>query len=215
MTSADWTTSELPEAMLDAAAKLGPIRDEELLEFACACVRYAEPPIPNGEFLIRKLAEWRQTPGATASPPTWLTMFGSFLGGDVAGALVQMMLVSKVGLLASTKQIAGLIRQAEHVARTPRSAEVPLSPAPPTHARQAHWLREILGDPFRTLEWNPAWRTETVRELARMIRTHNAFDMMPLLADALEDAGCAEFSILDHARGDGPHDAACWVLRGC
>ncbi len=35
---------------------------------------------------------------------------------------------------------------------------------------------------------------------------------MPVLADALEDAGCADADILAHCRGHGPHVRGCWVV---
>ena len=39
-----------------------------------------------------------------------------------------------------------------------------------------------------------------------------AFNRLPLLADALEDAGCADAEVLAHCRGPGPHDRGCWVV---
>src|SRR5436853_513959 len=35
---------------------------------------------------------------------------------------------------------------------------------------------------------------------------------LPVLADALEEAGCADRTILDHLRGAGPHVPGCWCL---
>jgi hypothetical protein len=35
---------------------------------------------------------------------------------------------------------------------------------------------------------------------------------MPILADALMDAGSADEQILAHCRGDGPHVRGCWVV---
>ena len=35
---------------------------------------------------------------------------------------------------------------------------------------------------------------------------------MPILADALQDAGCDNEDILSHCRGEGPHVRGCWVL---
>ena len=55
-------------------------------------------------------------------------------------------------------------------------------------------------------------RTETVFALATGIYTERAFDRMPILADALEDAGCDNADILEHCRGDGPHVRGCWVV---
>ncbi len=48
--------------------------------------------------------------------------------------------------------------------------------------------------------------------LARSIYDDRAFDRLPVLADALEDAGCTDAAILDHCRGPGPHVRGCWVV---
>jgi hypothetical protein len=73
-------------------------------------------------------------------------------------------------------------------------------------------LREFFPNPFVPLDWNPDWFTTTVRDLARHIDTARAFDSMPILADALQDAGCADEQILTHCRTDHPHARGCWVL---
>jgi hypothetical protein len=39
-----------------------------------------------------------------------------------------------------------------------------------------------------------------------------AFDRLPVLADALEEAGCTNADILDHLRGPGPHARGCWAV---
>lgn len=76
----------------------------------------------------------------------------------------------------------------------------------------AKYIREQLGNPFRPYRCEPEWRTETVLALASAIEAERAFDRMPILADALEEAGCDEQPMLDHLRGPGPHARGCWVL---
>jgi hypothetical protein len=49
-----------------------------------------------------------------------------------------------------------------------------------------------------------------VASLARGIYEGRAFDRVPILADALQDAGCDNEDILDHCRGPGPHVRGCW-----
>jgi hypothetical protein len=77
---------------------------------------------------------------------------------------------------------------------------------------QARMVREILGNPFRPIAFNPRWRTADTLGLARGIYEDRAFDRMPLLADALMDAGCADEQVLGHCRGEGPHVRGCWVV---
>jgi hypothetical protein len=79
-------------------------------------------------------------------------------------------------------------------------------------ARQCHLLREIFGDPFRPVAVDPRWLTSDVRSVARGIYAERAFDGMPILADALQDAGCDAAGVLDHCREPGEHVRGCWVL---
>jgi hypothetical protein len=79
-------------------------------------------------------------------------------------------------------------------------------------AAGAHLLRDIFGNPFRPVAFDPRWRTADVLALARGIYDERAFDRLQLLADALMDAGCDHEDVLAHCRGDGPHVRGCWVV---
>jgi hypothetical protein len=71
---------------------------------------------------------------------------------------------------------------------------------------------EHFGDIQRPVFLDPSWRTEVVMGLATLIYSERAFDWMPILADALEEAGCPDADILGHCRGDARHSRGCWVL---
>lgn len=77
---------------------------------------------------------------------------------------------------------------------------------------QTTLLRDIFGNPFRPVTFDPRWRTSDVVGLAQAIYDDKAFERMPILADALMDAGCEEEQIIAHCRGDGPHVRGCWVV---
>jgi hypothetical protein len=78
---------------------------------------------------------------------------------------------------------------------------------------QVALLRDILGLlSFRPVIINPAWRTSNVNALAQSIYNDRAFDRLPILADALEDAGCDNADILNHCRQPGEHVRGCWVV---
>jgi hypothetical protein len=62
-------------------------------------------------------------------------------------------------------------------------------------------------DPF-CLTWNQG----TVARLARVLYDERRFDEMPVLGDALEEAGCTDTSLLEHCRNGGPHVVGCWAL---
>ncbi len=84
---------------------------------------------------------------------------------------------------------------------------------------QAGILRDLLGNPFRSLFGNPAWRTPNVVALAQAAYDERSLpagtlgpDRLAILADALEDAGCTDAAILTHLRGPGQHVRGCWPV---
>ena len=79
-------------------------------------------------------------------------------------------------------------------------------------ACHAEFMRDIFGNPFRPVTADPAWLTSDVVALATSIYAEKAFDRLPILADALQDAGCDNADVLDHCRSDGPHVRGCWVV---
>ncbi|MDB5309346.1 MAG: hypothetical protein JWO38_3548 [Gemmataceae bacterium] len=72
--------------------------------------------------------------------------------------------------------------------------------------------RDVFADPSRPAAIDPAWLTTTVVSLACEIYADRAFDRLPILADALQDAGCEDQQLLGHCRGPGPHVRGCWVV---
>jgi hypothetical protein len=81
---------------------------------------------------------------------------------------------------------------------------------------QCHCFRDIFGNPFAeqpTLErsWL-RWNDGTIPKLAEGIYRDRAFEQTPVLADALEDAGCTNADILTHCRSGGDHVRGCWLI---
>ena len=77
---------------------------------------------------------------------------------------------------------------------------------------QIDLLWDIVGNPFRPVTFSPSWRTDTAHTLARQMYESRDFSAMPILADALQDAGCDSADILSHCRDDAPHVRGCWVV---
>ncbi len=77
---------------------------------------------------------------------------------------------------------------------------------------QADLIRCIFGDPFRPVAVDPNWLTSDVLTLAKGIYDDKAFDRLPILADALQDAGCADEALLAHCRDGGSHVRGCWAV---
>lgn len=76
-------------------------------------------------------------------------------------------------------------------------------------------IRDIFGNPFRPVTQNPswmAWNDGTVGNLAQTIYDERRFENLPILADALEEAGCTNSDILGHCREPGSHGRGCWVV---
>ena len=84
--------------------------------------------------------------------------------------------------------------------------------------RQQAWIegcqaaKEVLGNPFRPVSVPPHWLTPAVVGLAGGIYDDRAFDRLPILADALLDAGCENDQILSHCRSEGSHVRGCWAI---
>jgi hypothetical protein len=80
---------------------------------------------------------------------------------------------------------------------------------------QAALLREIAGNPFREAVIDSAWlawRDGTVHKIAQTIYADRSLDSLPILADALEEAGCEDANLLGHCRDQSGHARGCWVV---
>src|SRR5207247_2509289 len=73
------------------------------------------------------------------------------------------------------------------------------------------FAREWCRDRWRACI-DPSWLTSDVIAICRGLYESGDFAAMPILADALQDAGCENADVLDHCRGPGPHVRGCWVV---
>jgi hypothetical protein len=74
-------------------------------------------------------------------------------------------------------------------------------------------LRDIVCNPFRPMFFSDRWRTDTAVTLAQQMYEARDFSAMPILADALQDAGCDDEHILTHCRDPhATHVRGCWVV---
>jgi hypothetical protein len=79
-------------------------------------------------------------------------------------------------------------------------------------AVQADLFRDIFGNPFRPVDFSTSWRPDTAVSLARQMYDSRDFSAMPILADALQDAGCDSDNLLSHCRSEGRHVRGCWPV---
>ena len=87
----------------------------------------------------------------------------------------------------------------------------------PVHARIGDWIHagqnEIRIIPVGLVDpvWL-AWNDGIVTRIAQSIDALGRFGDLPILHDALLDAGCDSEAILQHLRSPGTHTRGCWVV---
>jgi hypothetical protein len=93
---------------------------------------------------------------------------------------------------------------------------LPAEETAPEARAQADLLRDLFGNPFRRPRVKRTWLKwdgGTVVRVARAAYDGRAFDRLPVLADALDEAGCTDDAILGHCRGGGgAHVRGCWAV---
>jgi hypothetical protein len=211
MTAAEWQAGEDPEAMLGFVA--GKASERKLRLFAVACCRRA--PWLGGDAARRAWeAAERYADGEVGAEELWQA-FG--LLPDGPGRQVAIPRKFDFHAARSVSRWA-----APHPELTEaEEEEIDLTPPEATAERQllCALLRDLIGDPFRPVSLSPLCRTPTVVSLAEAAYEHRILPTaeldparLAILADALEEAGCADPTILEHLRGPGPHVRGCFAV---
>jgi len=215
MTAAEWEASKDPDDMLRAAGKRIPER--VLWLFACGAARRVHHLLPD---YVRAMLE-RAEQAADLPPGERVAVLREAVEG--VGGTTGFMI--RAGLRIdrprdAAQQVAMMLRWLE---RRPSEPTTPLGQVwslvqtlPLIHQpspEQAAVLRCVAGNPFRKTKFDPAWRTSTVLALARAADAEHTSDNYPILADALQDAGCSDDAVLNHLRPPA-HARGCWVLNG-
>ncbi|MGH7171271.1 MAG: hypothetical protein ACRELG_13415 [Gemmataceae bacterium] len=76
-------------------------------------------------------------------------------------------------------------------------------------------IRDIFGNPFRPIAFDTAWLSwhcGLLVSMAQKMYDSRDFSDIPVLADALEEAGCSDQDIVDHCRQPGEHVRGCWIV---
>jgi hypothetical protein len=215
MTEAEWLECTQPDPMLRQLDKKSPRHRRKWHLFNCACCRRIWELLPGPcrayveaveRYADRRLKKKDLDPLKDAAEQSMWDAWQRREHVIVAAAQA-----------ATTVTNASLNAGWRAASAAAESATGRRSPA--THRKerqhQADLVREVLGNPFRPLKLNPGWlaaNDNAVRNLATAIDEEGAFDRLPLLGDALEDAGCAEAALLEHCRRPGGHVRGCWAL---
>ncbi len=208
MTEAEWLAATNPRPMLEHLRGCG-ITARKYRLFACGCCRFIASRLStlwlHALEVAARTADDRATAAerqaavsaAEAMPPRRERL----VGGPVDHAVA-----------AAGEATSRYASHANALAVALHAAAV----APASRLRQAALLRELVGNPFRPpVAVDPAWLAwngGTVGKLAAEVYEARDLARLPVLADALEDAGCADTEVLGHLRGPGPHVRGCWAL---
>jgi hypothetical protein len=146
--------------------------------------------------------QWRVTTGESDLPP-WLVLEGRFAEGEV----------TLDELLADDQERRWWWPDPWHLVSNVVRRGLFIHPFEGVGHAYCDLTRDIFGNPFRPVAFSPTWRTDTAIALARQMYESRDFGAMPILADALQDAGCDNDDILSHCRdANQPHVRGCWVL---
>jgi hypothetical protein len=122
--------------------------------------------------------------------------------------------VCRVARWASTPTPWGSPESTANDARVLLAFRAGLDAAKTEERAQCGMLRDIVGPPVLPAVQR-AWlsyNSGVVRNLAEAIYEERAFDRLPILADALEEACCSDEAFLGHLRKPDTHSRGCWTL---
>jgi hypothetical protein len=220
--------------MLDCLQRTGSVSMRKLQLFACACVRQIWPRLADERSRAAVEAAERYVEGsaqstavlqtATESLPVDYTglrrplrWFRRIIGYRKAPpASWELVRATFLGYVPQTLTFCVLSGRQEIFADLSRHVRHLADACPTGKDDMASTLRDIAANPFRPVSAiDPAWFTAAdgkVVKLGEVIYAERTFDRLPLLADALEDAGCTNAEVLGHLRSPGPHVRGCWAL---
>ncbi len=180
-----WLTSESPASLLYNAKQLKVLKPRKAMLFACGCYRLVWDRIALAH--VRATVEKAEDKADRKVKPEELRRHPGYTPG-LSTYDTQNLLQLSLSSLVTPKMLPA------HVAWLVRAA---LEPAKHDHANswedckpQADLVRDIFGNPFRPVAFSPSWRTDTAVAVARQMYESRDFSAMPILADALQDAGC-------------------------
>jgi hypothetical protein len=197
-----WLTSADPQALLAHLRGVGDLSERKLRLFVAACARSLRPTFGDGQEAVAVIHE-RHADGQASDHELIRFMTGEMFDRLYPGGVIP------VG--------HSLLPVAESAAVAGKTATDFASPASPDGTGAGGGgvcglLRCIFGNPFRPVAADTAWLTPDVVAVATGIYDGRAFDRLPILADALLDAGCTSEDIMGHLRSGGCHVRGCWPL---
>jgi hypothetical protein len=219
VTDAEWLTATDPAPMLECVR--GTASDRKLRLTGCACARRVwshragQSEVPEVE-LSERVADGQASPAEMRAVRDGLGAMGGYSLAWVENCLLHALLREAAGLAAADcLQLAADHRlyavQEEGGGTWQDMRTLGIIARDTERGVLTGLVRDIFGNPFRPIAFDPRWRTADTVGLATGIYEDRAFDRLPLLADALMDAGCADEQVLGHCRTEG-HVRGCWLI---
>jgi hypothetical protein len=220
---ADWLTCTDPDAMLEIFRRRATDRKVRL--FACACCRQVWHLLssPASQRAVALAEEAADSPIG----PARLDEENRLAWGAIpeSGPIPQLAAARAAATALSPHLNRGpfplsylLSEVRRALAPAGRDADARLPPRGRKARRRAErqrWcelLRDFAGNLGQPVAFDFVWRSPLVVQMAQTMYNERAFECMPILADALEEAGCAYTDILDHCRAGGVHCRGCWLV---
>ncbi len=215
VTEAEWLACENPASVLEYLRER--VADRKLRLFACGCCRAIWHLIDDGHCrqaveIAERFADGQSTQRQVAA--AYRRASGATTAANKAAAM------TCDALIGTSTAIEIAVCAADAVAFSARQPETAYEAET---RNQARLWRELVGNPSRTgpavdPAWL-AWQGGAVTQLARAAHEERRLPegtldpaRLAVLADALEDAGCADAELLGHLRGPGVHCRGCWAL---
>ena len=226
MTEAQWLAGDDLVGMLTFVQTRTTNRKQRL--FACGCCRgmwEAEPGVAVDRAI--RIGYWHADEGNNdeqANRPAWEQVLQEGRAAGQAGDRMTSVLTFFAGSCLLKDPLSLFIDTPRRSVRgwlfelpwrVSRWLGGPVSTHEQVKERMRGWCsfaRDVFGNPFRPAAVDPTWLTSTAVATARQMYESRDFSAMPILADALQDAGCECDDILSHCRGPGPHVRGCWVV---
>jgi hypothetical protein len=218
MTEAEWLDGYCdPQAMIEHLARMGKAKGQrgqrKLRLFACACCRNVWAQLPDERSRIAVEISERYAEGLASAEQL------SVARAEVArtaGECREAMNAQPYGLARGRFLRAAQVSEAAHASTWVEAVSGAKQAAKAAeYGIPRQFLLDIFGNPFRRPITDFAclrWGHGTVQQLAQVIYEECRFGDLPILADALEEAGRTDADILAHCRGPGPHARGCWAV---
>jgi hypothetical protein len=209
MSQDDWTVAEEPVALLKMVEPIASDRKMRML--ACGCCRLIWDDLSLEP--VRAVVEMSEKyADGLVSADDLNESHNRAVITFVNTLHEQVRLLTEDPAEFTRFQKAARVNDCCHVGKLSSEKVSDLLSAQGVKERGSELLREIFGNPFRPVSFDPAWRTSTAVALAQQMYDGRDFSLMPIPGDALQDAGCEHADILDHCRSAGPHVRGCWVV---